>query len=98
MLKIILTYTSALLFVLFLMWFVVTQPVWVTDKLPPSAQPDVNPETLRSHVLMLSEELPGRVGMERSCRQRSTGWNNNSRNTGRYSFRPIQRSSSNSIT
>jgi Zn-dependent M28 family amino/carboxypeptidase len=73
MLKIILTYTSALLFVLFLMWFVVTQPVWVTDKLPPSAQPDVNPETLRSHVLMLSEELPGRVGMEKEL-QATVDW------------------------
>lgn len=73
MLKSTFIYTSALLLVLFSLWFTVTQPVWVSDKTTQSAQPAADPETLRSHVVMLSETLPARVGMEKQL-QPTVDW------------------------
>nr|CAA6829992.1 MAG: Aminopeptidase YwaD [uncultured Thiotrichaceae bacterium] len=64
--KTLLIYGSALLFVLFSIWFAVTQPVWVNDQ--KTAQPDIDPATLRSHVVMLSETLPPRTGTETDLR------------------------------
>lgn len=58
----LLIYTAALATVLIAIWFMVTQPVWVDKSSTPQA--DVNPETLRSHVVMLSETLPPRRGTE----------------------------------
>ncbi|MEZ5538267.1 MAG: M28 family peptidase [Thiolinea sp.] len=65
--KNIMIYVGALLFVLFIIWFVITQPVWVTPRATPL--PDVSPERLRSHVIMLSENLPPRTGREKELEE-----------------------------
>ena len=63
MLKGLLPYLSALALIPLTLWFVVTQPVWVSNQ--QAGLPEVKAETLRAHVDMLSTTLPGRVGMER---------------------------------
>ncbi len=45
-------------------WFVTTQPILVSAK--SVSTPDVDPQLLKSHVVMLSETLPARGGFEKS--------------------------------
>ena len=45
-------------------WFVTTQPMFVSAK--SVITPDVDPQLLKSHVVMLSETLPARGGFEKS--------------------------------
>ncbi len=45
-------------------WFVTTQPMFISAK--STSTPDVDPQLLKSHVVMLSETLPSRGGFEKS--------------------------------
>ncbi|MCF6190224.1 MAG: M28 family peptidase [Cocleimonas sp.] len=52
----------AIVFLVVSAWFVTTQPIFVNAK--SVSTPDVNPQLLKSHVVMLSETLPARGGFE----------------------------------
>ena len=62
--KVLRRFFFAILLLLGTVWFVTTQPVLVSAKSASTA--DVDPQLLKSHVVMLSETLPARGGFEKS--------------------------------
>ncbi len=60
--KILKNIILALLLLIIVIWFITTQPVLVTANSVNT--PSVDPQLLKSHVIMLSEKLPARGGFE----------------------------------
>ena len=56
----------SVLLLFIIVWFVITQPVLIT--INSVSTPSVDPQLLKSHVIMLSEKLPAREGFEKNLK------------------------------